>query len=167
MMTELTQEQRSNVAELALEATMTGLDLMVVTGDRNRLLAALKVLEHDHIVIHPEYGKSCEWCGGETGHMDDCPFAVIALVEDTDRDLPEPLDDGPSLHAEFAQYQMGQRVRALLAPVPELLKRAAEHCEWAYASGTDAMQAERDANALRELARTLREAGVGVEEEEG
>ena len=56
---------------------------------------------------------------------------------------------------------------ALLAGAPKLLLRAAEHCEWAYASGTDAMRAERDAAALRELAQALREAGVGEEEEEG
>ena len=126
MMAELTQEQRTNIAALALEATMQGLDLMVVTDDRNRLLTALKALERDHIIIHPQFGKSCEWCGGETGHMDDCPFAVIAVVEDCDHDLPEPIDGGPALRAEFAQYQMGTRLRALLAGAVPLLELAAE-----------------------------------------
>ena len=55
-------------------------------------------------------------------------------------------------------------LRTLLTGAVPLLELAAEHCEWAYASGTDAMQAKRDAVALRELAQGLRALG---EEEEG
>ena len=56
-------------------------------------------------------------------------------------------------------------LRTLLTGAVPLLELAAEHCEWAYASGTDAMQAKRDAVALRELAQGLR--ALGQEEEEG
>ena len=171
MMAELTQEQRTNIAALALEATMQGLDLMVVTDDRNRLLTALKALERDHIVIHPQFGKSCEWCGGETGHMDDCPFAVIAVVEDCDHDLPEPIDGGPALRAEFAQYQMGTRLRALLAGAVPLLELAAgagawlqcEHCPArdgcpAFDGGArDTWPCYTTAAQLRKLAQALRD----------
>ena len=195
-MTELTQEQRTNIAVLASEAVMQGLDLMVVTDDRNRLLTALKTVERDHIVIHPEFGKSCEWCGGETGHMDDCPFAVIALVEDCDHDLPEPLDD--ERHAERMLEPLEvvladlAALRALLAGAVPLLELAAvavskmtcEHCPCVYGSASARYECSafhdgaRDTwpcytapTALRELAQGLRALAtvpeVGAEAEAG
>lgn len=56
-------------------------------------------------------------------------------------------------------------LRALLAPAPELLERAAEHCEWTYASANAPPRPRGDVAALRELAQALREAGVGEEKE--
>ena len=105
-MTELTQEQRANIAALAFEATMQGLDLVVVTAERDCLLDALKRLESHHIFYPGGSGiRECDLCGGETGHLDDCPFAVIAEVEGCDRDLPEPIDDGPALRAEWSRVR--------------------------------------------------------------
>ena len=45
-----------------------------------RALAALGKLEPDYIASD-EDGDYCEWCGSDSGHIDDCVFAVIAKAE--------------------------------------------------------------------------------------
>ena len=42
-----------------------------------RALEALGKLEPDYIASD-EGGDYCEWCGSDSGHVDDCVFAVIA-----------------------------------------------------------------------------------------
>ena len=46
-----------------------------------RALAALGKLEPDY-VASDEDGDYCEWCGSDSGHVDDCVFAVIAKDEE-------------------------------------------------------------------------------------
>ena len=46
-----------------------------------RALEALGKLEPDYIASD-EGGDYCEWCGSDSGHVDDCVFAVIAKDEE-------------------------------------------------------------------------------------
>ena len=83
---------RAGIIAIAHDAMLQGLDLMAVTAERERLLAALKAIEPHHI-IYPEDSniRECDLCGGETGHFDSCPFAIVAKVVG-DYDLPEPAE---------------------------------------------------------------------------
>lgn len=170
-------------------------NLVAASTDRDHLLTALKALEPHH-VIYPDGGsiRTCDLCGGETGHLDDCPFAVIAKVEGCDHDLPEPADDGPALHAELTQELARVReqmftplevtlaelstLHALLADAPALLELAADMAVFVRCGTCPARDdCARDGGdrsqwpchtvprRLDELAAALREVGMGEEEE--
>ncbi|HUW29984.1 MAG TPA: hypothetical protein VM223_00070 [Planctomycetota bacterium] len=52
-------------------------DNAALEAELARVLEALGKLEPDY-VASDEDGDYCEWCGGDSGHIDDCVFAVIA-----------------------------------------------------------------------------------------